>query len=79
MTLLPASRLGLTQRGRIAPGMWADLAIFDPDTITDTATFESPHSYAAGMPHVVVNGVPVVKDGVFTGATPGKVLRDFSD
>ena len=79
MTLLPASRLGLTQRGRIVPGMWADLAIFDPDTIADTATFESPHSYAAGMPHVVVNGVPVVKDGVFTGATPGKVLRDFND
>ena len=59
--------------------MWADLAIFDPDKIADTATFQSPHSYAAAMPHVVVNGVPVVKDGIFIGATPGNVLRDFSD
>ena len=77
MTLLPASRLGLTQRGRIAPGMWADLVVFDPANVADTATFEAPHSYAVGIPHVVVNGVPVIRDGAFTEATPGKVLCDF--
>ena len=79
MTMLPASRLGLTRRGRIAPGMWADLVAFDPDTVADTATYEEPHSYPLGIAHVVVNGVPVVRDGVFTAATPGKVLRKFED
>ncbi len=79
MTLLPASRLGLTHRGRIAPGMWADLVVFDPATVADTATFQAPHSYAVGIPHVVVNGVPVIKDGHFGGATPGKLLRSFAD
>ena len=79
MTELPASRLGLTHRGRIAPGMWADLAIFDPETVADTATFESPHSYATGICHVVVNGVPVIKEGEFSGATPGRLLRKFDD
>jgi N-acyl-D-amino-acid deacylase len=79
MTLLPASRLGLTKRGRIAPGMWADLVVFDPDRVTDTATFEAPHSYASGISHVLVNGTRAIKDGVFTGAIPGRVLRDFGD
>ena len=79
MTWLPASRLGLAHRGRIAPGMWADLAIFDPELVTDTATFEAPHSYATGIPHVVVNGVPVIKNGEFSGATPGKLLRQFDE
>ena len=79
MTMLPASRLGLTRRGRIAPGMAADLVVFDPDTVSDTATFDSPHSYPVGIPHVAVNGTLVVQDGEFTGATPGKVIRDFGD
>jgi len=77
MTLLPASRLGLTQRGRVAPGQWADLVVFDPATVVDTATFEAPHSYPSGIIHVMVNGTPVVKEGALTGATPGKVLRKF--
>ena len=59
--------------------MWADLAIFDPETVTDTATFEAPHSYATGIPYVVVNGVTVIKNGEFSGATPGKLLRKFAD
>ena len=77
MTSLPACRLGLTRRGRIAPGMWADLVVFDPTRVADTATFEHPHSYATGISHVMVNGVPVIKEGEFSGATPGKLLRGF--
>ena len=79
MTMLPASRLGLTSRGRIAPGMWADLVAFDPDTVADTATFEAPHNYPLGIPHVVVNGVLVIQNGAYTAAIPGKVLRRFDD
>ena len=76
MTTLPASRLGLTRRGRLAPGYAADLVVFDPDTIADTATFEAPHSYPSGVAHVTVNGVLVVENGTFTGQTPGKVIGD---
>ena len=79
MTTLPAQRLGLTRRGRIAPGFAADIVAFNPDTVTDTATFQSPHSYAEGIPHVAVNGVLVIENGEFTGQTPGKVIRDFVD
>jgi len=79
MTTLPASRLGLTRRGRLAPGYAADLVVFDPDTIADTATFEAPHSYPTGVAHVAVNGVLVVENGAFTGHTPGKVIRSFAD
>jgi N-acyl-D-amino-acid deacylase len=77
MTLLPASRLGLTRRGRLAPGYAADLVVFDPDTVADTATFEAPHSYPTGIPHVVVNGTMVIEHGAFTGQTPGRVIRGF--
>ena len=60
-------------------GMAADLVVFDPDTVADTATFESPHSYPVGISHVAVNGVLAVENGDFTGATPGTVVRDFND
>jgi N-acyl-D-amino-acid deacylase len=71
----PAARLGLRDRGRVAPGYAADLAIFDPDTVGDRATFEQPHQYAVGVPHVMVNGEWVVRDGIHTGARPAGVLR----
>ena len=76
MTSLPAERLGLTKRGRLAPGYFADMVVFDPDTIKDTASFEVPHSYPIGIFHVSVNGVLVIQNGEFTGKTPGKIIRD---
>ena len=75
LSLLPAQTLGIEQRGRLAPGYFADLAIFDPATITDHATFEDSHQYATGMVHVLVNGVPVVSNGRHTNARPGRALR----
>ena len=79
MTMLPAQRLGLSRRGRIAPGFAADIVAFDPDTVADTATFQAPHSYPVGIPHVAVNGVTVIENGDFTGQTPGRVIRGFDD
>lgn len=74
----PAARLGLTDRGRIAPGMTADLVLFDPDTVADRATFAEPRLQAAGIPWVLVAGVPVVADGRRTEAVPGRALRSAS-
>ena len=74
MTGRPAERLGLTDRGRVAPGYVADLALFDPDTVADRATFEAPHQYAAGVPHVMVNGEWVIRNGEHTGARPAGVI-----
>jgi N-acyl-D-amino-acid deacylase len=75
MTSLPAKRLGLTDRGVITPGAVADLVLFDPNSITDNATFEHPHRFCAGVRMVVVNGVVVVEGGRDTGAVAGRVLR----
>lgn len=75
MTSLPADRLGLPERGRIAPGAFADLVVFDPETVEDRATFQDPHQYPAGIPWVVVNGVVTVDDGTFVDVRPGRVLR----
>lgn len=74
MSAFPAARLGLTDRGLIRPGMKADLAVFDPETVRDTATFTSPHQYAVGFSRVVVNGQVVFENGAMTAARPGKVV-----
>jgi N-acyl-D-amino-acid deacylase len=75
LTGLPAANLRLAQRGCVAVGCYADLAVFDPAKVQDHATFESPHRYASGMVHVVVNGTPVLVQGEQTEARPGRVVR----
>jgi N-acyl-D-amino-acid deacylase len=71
---LPATNLGLDRRGFLKEGMFADVVVFDPATITDHATFGKPHQYATGVKHVFVNGVQVIKNGEHTGAKPGRAL-----
>lgn len=75
LTSLPASNLKLNKRGALKPGFYADVVVFDPEKITDHATFTNPHQYATGMIHVFVNGKQVLKDGEHTGALPGRVVR----
>lgn len=72
---LPAQRMHLTDRGVLKQGMWADVVVFDPDSVRDLATFERPNQLSVGMRWVLVNGVPVIADGKMTGALPGKPLR----
>lgn len=74
-TSLPAQRLGLTDRGVLKQGLWADIAIFDPEQIRDLATFEEPNQLSEGIQYLLVNGVAVIADGKATNALPGKVLR----
>jgi N-acyl-D-amino-acid deacylase len=75
MTSLPASNIGIRGRGRLAEGYFADIVVFDADTIADNATFEYPHQYASGVRHVIVNGQRVLENGRHTGAMPGRVVR----
>jgi dihydroorotase/N-acyl-D-amino-acid deacylase len=75
MTSFPAQRLGLQDRGILRPGMKADIAVFDPARVRDTATFEKPHQYAEGFSFVIVNGEVVYENGKMTSARPGVVLR----
>ena len=74
LTSLPATNLGLNHRGLLENGMFADVVIFDPQTIGDRATFENPHQYSVGVRDVFVNGVQVLKDGEHTGVKPGRAL-----
>ena len=75
MTSLPASNIGLADRGTLRPGAFADVVVFDPATIADRATYDAPHQYAAGVQHVFVNGTQVLHNGAHTGATPGRALK----
>lgn len=75
LTSFPAETLKLDRRGRLQPGYFADVVVFDPNKIQDHATFEQPHQYATGVTHVFVNGVQVLKDGEHTGAKPGRFVR----
>ncbi len=75
MSALPAQRMRLTDRGVLKTGLWADVVIFDPQKVTDRATFEDPNQLSYGMDYVLVNGVPVIAAGKMTNALPGKVLR----
>lgn len=74
MTSLAAQIIGVTDRGLLRPGMAADIALFNPDTVKDQATFENPMQYPVGIPYVIVNGVVVIDHGQHTGARPGRVL-----
>jgi N-acyl-D-amino-acid deacylase len=75
MTTLPANTFRLNQRGQVRQGFWADLVIFDPAKVASPATFTDPHQFPIGIPHVLVNGVPVVLNGQTTGVRPGQALR----
>lgn len=75
MTSMPADKLGLKLRGRIVKGFYADITVFNPETVIDQATFTNPHQFPVGIDHVIVNGKLTVRDGKHTGELAGKVLR----
>ena len=75
LSKLPATNLKLQKRGELKVGNYADVVIFDPATVQDHATFAKPHQYATGIIHVLVNGVPVIKDGQHTNAKPGRFVK----
>jgi N-acyl-D-amino-acid deacylase len=79
MTSAPAARLGLSDRGRLADGLAADIVIFDPQRVRNLATYDEPRTYPEGIEHVIVNGALVVDGGVHMGATPGRALRHGRD
>lgn len=75
MTSMNADKINIRDRGLLKEGYWADIAVFDPNTVADKATFLQPHQYPVGIPYVVVNGQVVLDNGNHTGALPGKVIR----
>ena len=75
MTSLPAANLKLEKRGQLKKGYFADVVVFDPDSVADRATYEDPHQYSVGVVHVLVNGVTVLEDGVHARTKPGRILR----
>lgn len=75
MTSAPAQRIGQRERGLIRSGMYADVVVFDPEFIQDLATYTDPHRYSVGVVHLLVNGVPVIRNGALTGERPGRVLK----
>jgi len=75
MTSLPARRLGLLDRGTLRVGAMADITVFDPKVVQDAATFDDPHRFPVGIPHVIVNGRLAIDSGVQTDVLSGRVLR----
>ncbi|WP_188238139.1 N-acyl-D-amino-acid deacylase family protein [Sphingopyxis sp. LK2115] len=75
LTTLPATNLGITDRGALKPGYYADVVVFDPATVADRSTFDKPHQYSVGVRDVFVNGKQVLKDGEHGGAMPGRAVR----
>ena len=75
MTSMPALWLGQDERGVLAPGMLADIAVFDPNVIQDMASYTEPHQYSVGIEHLLVNGIPVITKGALTGDRPGRWLK----
>ncbi|HET6525541.1 D-aminoacylase [Sphingopyxis sp.] len=75
LTTLPATNLGIKDRGALKPGYYADVVVFDPATVGDRSTFEKPHQYSVGVRDVFVNGVAVLRNGEHSGATPGRAVR----
>jgi len=75
MTFMPASKIGLKNRGQITEGAFADIVIFNPHSIIDNATFESSHRFPSGIKEVLVNGKLVVEEGKLISSLPGKSLR----
>ena len=75
MTMMPADRLGLKERGRLKENTFADIVVFNPETVADKSTFQNPHQYPVGIDFVMVNGVLAVDAGEFVDARSGVVLR----
>ena len=75
MTSFPAQRFGILDRGLLRPGMWADIVVFDPETVIDRATYEDPHNFPEGISYVIVNGEVAVDGGRYNGALAGRTLR----
>jgi len=75
LTSFPAANLNISKRGLLDSGYYADIVVFNPETVKDQASFENPHQYATGVVHVWVNGTQVLQDGEHTEAFPGRVVR----
>ena len=75
MTSMNADKISIPDRGLLKVGYWADVTVFDPNSVADKATFVNPHQYPVGIPYVIVNGKVVLDNGRHTGALPGRVLR----
>lgn len=75
MTSIPAQQINQTERGLVKEGVYADLVVFDADKIKDLATYTDPHRFSVGIVHLIINGVPVIRNAAITGEKPGRVLK----
>jgi N-acyl-D-amino-acid deacylase len=75
MTSMNAEKINVRDRGLLRPGYWADITVFDPEKVSDRATYEKPHQYAVGIPYVLVNGEIVLQKDRITSALPGRIIR----